>query len=375
MNHKIAVIGMGYIGNVHLEALKRIGLDIAAVSDTDTASCARSAQKFGIGQSYGDYRQLLDQADIDAVHICTPNHLHYEIAMEALKRGLHVYCEKPLALCAAEAETLAEAAERAGVIAGVNFNYRYYPAVQHARGMVQNGEVGKVYIITGGYLQDWLLYDTDYNWRLEPEIGGVSRAMADIGAHWCDLAQHVTGLRITEVMADLMTVHTVRKKPLAAAQTFQKAAQGTYEERPMDTEDYGGVLVRFENGAKGVFCVSQVSAGQKCRIRLEVYGSKESVSWDHEQANSLWVGSRDEGCRIVEKGVPVMNAEGARFAHYPAGHPEGYPDVVKNACIDFYACIDTGFSQTLPTFRDGLNACRIVEAVLKSDKEKRWVSI
>lgn len=375
--YRTAVVGMGYIGTAHIEALQRIGMPVCAISDINVKACEAIAEKYGIKEVYGNYQDMFDKENLDAVHICTPNHMHYEIAVAALKKGIHVFCEKPLALTCEQSRELVALAKQAGVVTAINYNYRYYPAVQHARGMVKAEKIGKVNIIIGNYLQDWLLYDTDYNWRLEKEIGGDSRAVADIGSHWCDLAQHVSGSKIVSVMADLMTVHNVRKKSKGGSVTFAKADnQGEYEDKPMTTEDYAGVLVRFENGAKGVFSVSQVSAGQKCTIRLEVYGAEQSVAWEHENANALWVGKRDENCEIVTKSPTGMNEDGAKFAHYPAGHPEGYPSVVKNICKDFYASIENGEpSETLPTFEDGYVQAKIVDAILKSSAEARWIDV
>ena len=374
---RTAVIGMGYIGTAHIEALQRIGINVCAISDINVKACEPIAKKYGIDKVYGDYHDMIDGESLTAVHICTPNHMHYEIAVAAIKKGIHVFCEKPLALTSKQSRELVEQAKEAGVLTAINYNYRYYPAVQHARGMVKAKKIGEVNIIIGNYLQDWLLYDTDYNWRLEKEIGGDSRAVADIGSHWCDMAQHVSGLKIVSVMADLMTVHHVRKKPMQKIMTFAKADKTQdFEEKPMTTEDYAGVLVRFDNGAKGVFSVSQVSAGQKCTIRLEVYGAEQSVAWEHENANALWVGKRDENCEIVTKSPTGMNEQGARFAHYPAGHLEGYPSVVKNICMDFYKSIENGEpTETLPTFEDGYNQAQIVDAILKSSAEKRWVDV
>jgi len=375
--YRVAVIGMGYIGTAHIEALQRIGINVCAVSDINVKACEAIAETYSIKKVYSNYHEMFAHEDLTAVHICTPNHMHYEIAVAAIQKGLHVFCEKPLALTSEQSRELVDLAKQAGVLTAINYNYRFYPAVQHARGMVKADKIGKVNIIIGNYLQDWLLYDTDYNWRLEKEIGGESRAIADIGSHWCDLAQHVSGLKIVSVMADLMTVHDIRKKPMQKRMTFAKAKkEDEYEEKRMTTEDYAGVLVRFENGAKGVFSVSQVSAGQKCTICLEVYGAEQSIAWEHKNANALWVGKRDENCEIVTKSPTGMNPEGACFAHYPAGHPEGYPSVVKNICMDFYKSIENGKpSETLPTFDDGHNQALIVDAILKSSAQQCWINV
>ncbi len=375
--NKAAVIGTGYIGAAHIEALARIGVQIKAVADTNIGNAEVIAGRYNIKGTYQDYREMLENEDINSVHICTPNNMHYEIAMAVVEKKLNVLCEKPLSLTAEQSAALCKEAKRNSVLGAVNFNYRYYPAVQHARGLIKTNGIGKINIVIGNYLQDWLLYDTDYNWRLDPKVGGKSRAIADIGSHWCDLAQHVSGLKITDVMADLLTVHKERKQAKGEMLTFKKAdADAEYTQIPMTTEDYGGVLVRFENGARGMFCASQVSAGQKCRIRLELYGSDSSLSWDHGDANSLWIGKRDGNCETVTKSPVDMNEQGAAMAHYPAGHPEGYPSVIKNMCLDFYNCITRGKeSGTLPTFEDGYCQNRIVEAILESSRRSCWVRV
>ncbi len=373
---KTAVVGLGYIGNIHLEALFRVGTDVVAVADANKAACEQAQMKYGISHIYIDYRELIENEILDAVHICTPNHMHYEIALAAIDKGLHVLCEKPLALTSKQAKELTEQLGKKELIGAVNFNYRYYPVLQHARRMIGDNAIGAVHVIKASYLQDWLLFDTDYNWRLDPAVGGESRAMADIGSHVCDLAEHITGLKIVAVMADLMTLHEVRKKPLGEVKTFDVTKNsGAFENVPMDTEDYAGLLVRFDSGAKGVFAVSQVSAGQKCRIQLEIYGAEKSISWDHEAANTLSVGERTPETTVFTRDM-TMNTPEMDFAHVPAGHPEGYPDVVKNIVTDFYGCIkNSSCSQTLPTFADGYGKSLLVDAVLKSHKEQRWVTI
>lgn len=374
--YRVAIIGLGYIGYVHLEALSRIGQEVTAIADADRVACEKASEQYGINNIYDSYQKLIDACNLDAVHICTPNHTHYDIAMYAIKQKINVLCEKPLALTTEQAKSLTKEMKKSKKTGAVNFNYRYYPVLQYARKMILNKDIGKVNIIKGSYLQDWLLFDTDYNWRLDKDVGGKSRAIADIGSHWCDLAEHITGLKITSVLADLMTIHDIRKKAKGDIKTFELAADATeYEEKPMTTEDYAGVLVRFENGAKGIFSVSQVSAGQKCRIKLEVYGGKKSINWDHEQANSLWIGTRTAKSELITRDMGLMNGE-MNFAHVPAGHPEGYPDVVKNICIDFYQCIENNqYSPTLPRFDDGLRQSIIVDAILKSSKLERWVKV
>lgn len=378
--YKTGVIGLGYIGNVHIEALLRLGVEVIAVADSNLENCRAAREKYGIKKSFSSYMELIDDDEVEVIHNCTPNNMHYEINKYAIERKKHVLCEKPLALTSRESQELIRLADENKVITAVNFNYRYYPVVQHARQMVEDNELGRVNIIQGYYLQDWLFFDTDYNWRLEPEIGGVSRAIADIGSHWCDLAQYVSGLKIIEVMADLKTIHPVRKKPGKAGETFSKSNADDYEERIMINEDYGSVLVRFENDVRGMFSVSQVSAGRKCKLRLELYGSGMSLTWDHERANELWIGHRDQANEILMKDPALLNEAGRKFAHYPGGHPEGYPSAPMNLFLDYYSFmhsveqnkfVTAGF----PRFTEGHNQMQITEAILKSSKTRQWVCI
>lgn len=377
---KVGVIGLGYIGNVHIEALLRLGIDVTAIADKNSENCRIIKDKYGIKKSFSDYKELIDDTDVEVIHNCTPNNLHYEINKYAIERKKHILCEKPLALSSQESQELVRLANENNIITAVNFNYRYYPVVQHARQMVENNELGRVNIIQGYYLQDWLFYDTDYNWRLEPEIGGASRAIADIGSHWCDLAQFVSGLKIKEVMADLKTIHPIRKKPAKIGATFSKNDANDYEDRIMINEDFGSVLVRFENDVRGIFSVSQVSAGRKCKLRLELYGSSKSVTWDHERANELWIGHRDQANEILMKDPALLNALGRKFAHYPGGHPEGYPSAPMNLFLDYYSYIysieqNKPIAALFPRFEEGHNQMQITEAVLKSSKERQWVCI
>ena len=282
-NVNVGVIGIGFIGPAHIEALRRLGnIQVVALAHSDEEKAKAKAESLGVEKHYGDCRELLEKEDVDVVHICTPNHLHYDMARESLQAGKHVVCEKPLAMDVTQADELVELAESRGLINAVHFNVRYYPLMRHIKMMVAKGELGNIYSVHGSYLHDWLFHDTDYNWRLEPDFSGESRAIADIGSHWMDLVEYISGLRITEVFADFATFIETRKKPLQPVETYagKILKPEDYKDIPIHTEDYATVLFRFDSGAKGVMTVSQVSAGRKNRITFELDGSAKSSSAD-----------------------------------------------------------------------------------------------
>ncbi|MFB3881346.1 MAG: Gfo/Idh/MocA family protein [Armatimonadota bacterium] len=376
---RAAVIGAGFIGPAHIEALRRLGfVEVAALVDADLEKAKQKAEALSIPRVYQDYRQMLKDGEIEVVHNCSPNNVHFEINSAILNAGKHCVSEKPLAMTADEARRLVELAKRTKLVNAVDFNYRFYPLVQQAKAMCDAGEVGEVYAVHGSYLQDWLYLPTDYNWRLEPEVSGESRAVADIGSHWCDLVQFVTGRRITEVMADLVTVHKTRKRPKGAIETYagKLLGPGDYEEVPINTEDYASVLFTLDNGAHGAFTVCQVAAGRKNRLYYEVDGSKCAISGDLEKPNELWVGYREKPNELVIKDPSLLRPEARPYAHYPGGHPEGYPDGPKNLFSNVYRKV-MGDPEALPfaTFEDGHRAVAIVEAVLKSSRERKWVRV
>jgi predicted dehydrogenase len=377
---RAAVIGTGFMGGAHVEGLRRIdGVDIVAVASGTPELAREMAERAAIPKHYDDWRQVLNADDVDVVHNCTPNYLHHEVNMAAIRAGKHIFSEKPLAMTAAEAEELLQAAGEAGVVHAVNFNYRGYPLVQQARAMVASGEIGTPLLIHGHYLQDWLLFDTDYNWRVLLDEGGSSRAMADIGSHWCDLVQFVSGLRIEAVCAQLKTVHGTRKKPSEEVRTFETAV-GVTENVSVETEDAVIVMLRFEGGAIGSLVVSQVSAGRKNHQWFEIDGSRQALAWDQERPNELWIGHRTEPNQTLIKDAALMAPEAAAYAHYPGGHPEGYPTGFKNTFRNFYRFIREGRDPRrdpadFPTFADGLRANVIVEAVLESNRTGGWVDV
>jgi len=379
---KVGIIGAGFMGTAHLENLRRIpGVEVKAIADIKPESARTLADKFDISQVYDDWRELVSNSEIDVIHNCTPNYLHFEINKAAILAGKAVISEKPLTNSVVESEELVRLAREKKVLNAVNFNYRNYPLVRHARQLIVSGKLGEIFLAHGHYLQDWLMYPEDYNWRIEPETGGDSRAIADIGSHWCDLVQFITGQKIVEVFADLVTVHKSRKKPQAEVATFKgkEIISDSAQKVTVKTEDAGAVLFHLEKGGHGVFTVSQVSAGYKNGFDIAVDGSRMSLAWKQEEPNQLWLGYRDQANHVLVKDPALIEADSRSFAHYPGGHPEGYPDTFKNLFLNFYAVVRAGKSATsgeaFPTFEAGLQENRIVEAVLKSHQEKRWIKV
>jgi len=377
---KVGVIGTGFIGPAHIEALRRLGnVDVVALAEGSPELAKSKAEALGIEKCYGDYKQLLKDKQIQSVHICSPNYLHYEMAKAALQAGKHVICEKPLAVSAAQAQELVELADKTGLVNAVNFNIRYYPLMRHVRTMVQKKDVGEIFAVQGSYLQDWLFHPTDYNWRLEPEQSGRSRAIADIGSHWMDLMEHVTGLQIQEVCADFATFHKVRKKPLKPVETYagKVLKPEDYQDVPINTEDYATVLFGFDNGGRGVMTVNQVAAGRKNRLYFEIDGSKQAVAWESEIPNQIWIGKRDGNNEILMRDPSLVYPEAAKLIDYPGGHNEGFPDTFKQLCRDVYGYIagQGSAAPTFPTFKDGLRELVLCEKIMESNEKKAWVKV
>lgn len=368
------------MGGAHAEALRRLeGVDIAAVSSRSEESARRIANRFGIDRVMQDWKDLVSDDSIDVIHNCTPNHLHFEVNRACLEAGKHVFAEKPLTTSSRESRELVRMAREAGVVHAVNFNYRSYPIIRHARALVERGDLGRVHLVHGHYVQDWLLYPTDYNWRLETSEGGASRAIADIGSHWCDLVQFVSGLEIEAVFADLFTVHPERERPLVEGQSFE---QGSGETRriAIDTEDGGSILLRFRGGARGATTISQVSAGRKNHQWFEIDGSEQAVAWNQERPNELWIGNRSQPNRHIIKDPALLSDEATDYAHYPGGHPEGYPDAILNTIRNAYRFIRSGEKpgnglEDFPTFEDGHRSVCLVESVLESHRQQEWVDV
>lgn len=377
---KVGVIGTGFIGPAHIEALRRLGyIDVVGLAECSKDIAKTKAQSLGIERYYGDYRELLKQDEIQSIHICSPNYLHYEMAKAALEAGKHVICEKPLAISVSEAENLVELAEQKGLVNVVNFNIRYYPLMRQLRLMVDKGDIGEVFAVQGSYLQDWLFHATDYNWRLEPEQSGQSRAIADIGSHWMDLIEYITGLKISQVCADFATFHKIRKKPLKPVETYagKVLKPEDYQDVPINTEDYATVLFRFENDGRGVMTVNQVAAGRKNRLYFEIDGSKQAVAWESEAPNQIWIGKRDGDNEIKMRDPSLVYSECRNLIDYPGGHNEGFPDTFKQLFKEVYSRI-AGLKSgpaSYPTFRDGLRELILCEKIMQSKQKKTWVNV
>lgn len=377
---KSAIVGTGFIGPAHLEALRRLpNVEVVALVEVNQALADEKAKILGIPNAY-TFDEMLKQPDIDVVHICTPNFLHFSQAKAVLLAGKHVICEKPLAVKIEEAEELVKIAAEKGLVNAVHFNLRYYPMVRQMKTMREKGELGEVYSVMGSYLQDWLFLQTDYNWRLEPDKSGDSRAIADIGSHLLDITEYVTGLKITEVMADFSTVHKTRLKPLKAIETYsgKMLDKSDYQEVPINTEDHASVLLRFDNGSKGSITVSQVSAGRKNRLNIEISGSKSNFEFNSERPNELWIGKREKANESLMKDPSLLHPEASALVSFPGGHNEGFPDTSKQMFKEVYAAIIEGKqpeSPSFPTFASGLRELIIGERIIESHKKQAWVKI
>ena len=378
----ILTIAPPFLRISHIETIRRIsGIELIAVSSHDFEKAKEVAKKYFIPKCYETAEELISDPEIQVVHNCTPNHLHLEINARIISTGKHVFSEKPLGMTFAESkQMLTLLAQHPKVVAGVNFCYRMNALVQDARNRIASGEIGKVYLIHGSYLQDWLLYDTDYNWRIDPRYSGESRCVADIGSHWMDTAQVLAGCRITAVCANLATMLPVRKKPTHAVKTFAVNDDVQREEVRVDTEDYAGVLVRFENGAAGVFQCSQVSAGRKNYLDIEVDGSISSFHWQQESSDYMWKGNRDKNNEEVMRNPVLLTPNARRYAHLPAGQPEGWNDAFCNTLVAYYDFIRSGKQQhgekcDFATFEDGHYIAKLTEAILRSAREKRWINV
>jgi predicted dehydrogenase len=377
----VGIIGTGFIGPVHIQALRRMpNVKVVALAENNDETARSKAELLGIGRYYGDYEAMLAEKDIEVIHICSPNNFHAPMAKKALLAGKHVVCEKPLAISAAEAQDLVKTAQSTGLVNALHFNVRYYPLIRHLKTMVQKGDIGTIFSMHGSYLQDWLFYQTDYNWRLESKISGQSRAVADIGSHWMDLIEYISGIKVVEVMADFATFHKTRKKPLKPVETYagKVLKPEDYADVAIDTEDFASILFRFENGEKGNLTVSQVSAGRKNRIYFELDGSKKSAAWDSEQPNQMWIGRRDGNKEIIIKDPSLLYPEARGLAGLPGGHTEGFNDTSLQLFTECYRDIRGGKpagNPSYPTFKDGLREIRLCDSIIESQSKQKWVTV
>ncbi len=376
---KAAVFGTGFVGRVHLEGIRRLGfVQVYAIGESQKEKARKLGEEFHVDKTASDYHAILEDPEVDVVHVCTPNYLHFPMVKDSLEAGKHVTCEKPLATSVEEGRKLVELAREKNLANATFHNLRYYPMVQHIRRMRESGELGEILVVQGTYSQDWLLYDTDWNWRIDSKANGRSRCMADIGSHWCDMAEHLTGLRMTSVCADLQTFHKTRKRPKKSIETFagKMLTPEDYEEVPIDTEDFGAVVFRMGERARGAFTASQVAAGCKNRLSIEIYGSKASVAWSQEKPDELWIGQRNAPNQVIIKDPSLLQAKAKPFADLPGGHSEGYDDTFKQFFRRFYRTVeDRSAPVEYPQFIDGVRQLQILSAVLESTDKRAWVDL
>lgn len=377
---RVGIIGTGMMGNTHAEAIRRIpGTKIVAICGSRSYEKNRKmADELGIPNAYADYKEMLDKEQLDVVHNCTPNNMHYEINLEILKRGINVYCEKPLAMTSEETAELTRIAAEKGVKAGVNFNYRHNATVrdmnERLKMPVSEGGAGDVYLVHGTYIQDWLMYDTDFNWRCVSEIGGASRAVADIGSHWFDTVQYITGHKITSVYAKFITIFPQRKKPEKEVATFTTVKDVSYKSIDIDTEDAAYIMVKFDNGVMGNVVVSQVSGGRKNGFQIDVDAAQYSMRWFQEDCDKLLIGTRN--CNsIYHAGAEMLHGDAVRYATLPSGHPLGWADALRSAVREYYNDVKGVSACNYATFADGDYIERIVEACVKSSREDKWIDV
>jgi predicted dehydrogenase len=373
-----AVIGTGFIGTVHVEALRRIGVQVRGVLGSTPERGAARAETLGVPRAYDSLDGLLADATVEVVHVTSPNDLHVSQTRAILAAGRHVVCEKPLALTAAGSAELVELASASGLVNATNFNIRYYPLNQHAREAVAAGTLGEVRLVTGHYFQDWLLLESDWNWRLQPDRGGALRAVGDIGSHWLDLMTYVTGRRIVAVMADLTTFIGTRHEPTGPVETFSSERSSDTVSRPIDTEDTATILLRFEDGARGAVSISQISPGRKNSLQYEIDGSEAAFAWDSEQPDQAWIGHRDRPNEILIRNPALMGPAGQAAAALPGGHVEGFFDTFCAHFRAVYADVVAGapsFHPGYPTFADGHDEMLVGDAIARSAREGRWVTV
>jgi predicted dehydrogenase len=376
---KAGVVGIGFIGVAHVEALRRLGVEVVGVVGSTPERARRKAENTSLPPVYESVEALAADPSIDVIHITSPNYAHADQVRTVLEAGKHVVCEKPLALSPEDTADLMKRAGDSGLVNAVCFNIRFYPANHQAMAMVAAGAIGEPRLITGSYHQDWLLLETDWNWRLQPEEAGELRAVADIGSHWLDLTTFISGRRVLEVMADLHTLVPVRRHPAGPVETFAAIdeSQDLIEEE-MSSDDAAGILLRYENGARGAVTISQVSAGQKNSVQYEIAGSESALRWLSAEPEDLFVGHRGRANEVLSRDPALFEPEVARLIAYPGGHVEGFPDTFRALFSQVYADVAGGHpseTPTYPTFADGHDVMLVTDAIAQSHREQRWVSV
>lgn len=375
---KAAIAGTGFIGPAHLEGLRRNNVPVIGLVESNLELAREKAAQLGIPKAFGSFDEMLKDSEISVVHLATPNYLHFPQAKAALLAGKHVVCEKPLTVTSTESAELVRLAAEKHLVNAVHFNLRYYPLNFQARSMIRDGEIGEVFAIHGSYLQDWLLFDTDWNWRLDSKEGGSLLAVADIGSHWLDLVTFISGLKITAVMADFKTCIPLRRKARKTTGLCDEIAPASFEEKKVELEEYASILLRFDNGARGSVVISQVSAGRKNRLVYEIDGSTASLAFSSESPNELWIGHRNRPNELLLKDPSLLTPEASSLAAYPGGHNEGFPDTFKQLSRRVYDYIRRGNYSAIPdfpTFVDGHVMMKILEALVRSTREDGWVCV
>ncbi|HOW85339.1 MAG TPA: Gfo/Idh/MocA family oxidoreductase [Candidatus Aminicenantes bacterium] len=378
---KVGLVGTGYIGQVHLEMLRRLGgVEVVAVADPNEELAKAAAERFAVGKVYAGADELVADPAVEVVHDCAPNNVHFDVNAKAIQAGKEVLSEKPLALDARESGRLLDLAEKHGTLTAIDFCYRYYPVVQEAAARARRGDLGEVRAFVGHFLQDWLFFETDYTWRLDPRVAGQANVIADLGSHWFDLVQFVTGQKIVEVMAELHTCLPTRRRPKGGVLSFGAGGAGGSEEVAITLDDYASVFLKLANGARGNFTTCQAAAGRKVDLELQVFGSKESYAWSHVRPNELWIGHREKANEVFYESPQMQAGETRRYALLPTGHPIGYHDAVFNLFRDYYEALAAKragkpFRADFPDFRTGHEMMRVIDAAVESDRAGRWARV
>ncbi|MCR9139976.1 MAG: Gfo/Idh/MocA family oxidoreductase [Alphaproteobacteria bacterium] len=373
-----AVIGTGFIGTVHAQALRRLGVNVVGLLGSSPERGRQAADSIGVARSYDSLDALLDDPTVQVVHVTSPNQFHHEQVKAILSAGRHVVCEKPLTMTSEQSAELVALAAATDLITAVNYNIRFYPLNQHACQMAADGQLGDIRLISGHYMQDWLLHDTDWNWRLEADKGGPLRAVGDIGTHWIDLTSHISGLKVTSVMAELSTFVKTRQQPVGPVETFSQDRSGKTVPTDITTDDAALLLFRYENGARGSVVISQVSPGKKNALQWQIDGSRSAAAWNSETPDHLWIGHRDGPNHVLQRDGALMNARGSAAAALPGGHVEGFADSFFALFREIYAAIAAGKAPANPayaSFADGHYEMLVCDAVLRSAREGRWVDV
>ncbi len=371
------LIGAGFVGKAHVDALRRLGIEIRGVVGSSAERSEEARAALGLPRAYASIEEAAADNTASVAHVCTPNYLHFEQSSALMRAGKHVLCEKPLATDTAESEILVKLARECKRAGGVAYNLRYYPLCQEAKALVASGAIGTPRLVHGSFLQDWLLHASDWNWRLGAETGrGIARRVG----HWHALAGFRScgslGAKVDEVCADLGTTVPVRQRPRGRVETFKTRSTEEFDEVPITTDDYASVLLHFANDMRGAMTVSQVSAGRKARLWFEIDGTEGSLAWDSESPNELWIGRRDEANGLLIKDPALLSPEARGYAAYPGGHAEGYPDTFVQLFRDFYEYVEAGdfeAPQKFPNFLTGHQELTLCEAIAKSAQTRTWV--